>query len=95
MLDDHELRKIILKDAAPKLSDDFYARIVEQSFKTHSPNRTGEVLAWRGYLSKPQVWAVLLLAVVATVILLNGTVMHADDDLTKVDALSFSSSLTL
>lgn len=94
MLHDHELKKIILKDSAPELSEDFYARI-EQSFKTHSSNYEGEVLTWRGYLSKPQVWALLILAVVATVVLLNGTIMHADDDLTKVDALSFSSSLTL
>lgn len=94
MLHDHELKKMILKDAAPKLSEDFYDR-VEKSFKTHSFNYVGEVLAWRAYLSKPQAWALLILVVVATVVLLNGTVMHVDDDLTKVDALSFSSSLTL
>jgi hypothetical protein len=94
MLHDHELKKIILKDSAPELSEDFYAR-VEQSFKTHSSNHVGEVLVLRGYLSKPKVWALLILALIATVVLLNGAVMHADDDLTKVDALSFSSSLTL
>lgn len=94
MLHDHDLKKVILKDLAPKLSEDFYAK-VEQSFKPRVANHLGEVLAWRGYLLKPLVLTSLILAVIATIVLLNGTVMHADDDLTTVDALSFSSSLTL
>jgi len=94
MLNDQELKTIILKDSVPKLSDDFYGRI-ERSVKSTSSPIVGDVLAWQDYLLKPQILILVMLAIIATVTLLNVSTVHSDDDLTKVDALSFSSSLTL
>ena len=73
----------------------FIEEAIEKELTVKKSYNGGEVLVLKDYLFKPYIWVLCMLIVWASVALFYVRVGHVDDDLTKVDALSFSSSLTL
>lgn len=94
MLNDKDLKNAILKGSTPKLSKDFYVRI-GRLVEHESSHDQGSVLVGKAYLFKYQILVLLVIAIAATITLINLTSLHGDDDLNRIDALSLSGFLTI
>jgi len=98
MLNDQKLKEKLLSEKSPILRESFYQdayEVIEKELTVKKSYNGGEVLVLKDYLFKPYIWVLCMLIVWASVALFYVRVGHVDDDLTKLDALSISTSLTL
>jgi hypothetical protein len=94
---EEKIKQLILKDRAPKISQEFIKSTVEKSMSQISPGpafRAASVLVFGHYFSYKQV-ALLVMAIIASLILTQQYLDHQEDDLTRIDALSMTTLLSL